>query len=310
MLADGTSEYVALTFSLAESGRPITFIASWAGSFCYALQLYFDFSGYSDMAIGLARMFGITLPMNFNSPYKSQNITLFWRRWHMTLSRFLRDYLYIPLGGNRKGKTRQLINLMLTMVLGGLWHGAGWNFALWGLLHGLFLIIHNGWVNLSGAFNLKLNRFFSWWLTFSAVLFAWVPFRAESLAATFNLWKGMLGINGLYLPDWMAQYVNNFEPWLSQHNITFVGMFHQIGAMKLIDVLWFVMLSFIIFYLPNTQQLMHRYRPVFERKKYYQLQNIKGYWRPSLKWSLMVSFLFIYATLSLTRISEFLYFQF
>ena len=113
--------------------------------FAYTFQIYFDFSGYSDMAIALARMFGIVLPWNFNSPYKALNISDFWRRWHMTLSRFLRDYLYIPLGGNRRGEFRRYVNLMVTMGLGGLWHGAAWTFVLWGLFHGAGLAIQHGW---------------------------------------------------------------------------------------------------------------------------------------------------------------------
>ncbi len=310
VLADGMTDYVSLSFNLAETSTPITFFAAWAGSLCYALQLYFDFSGYSDMAIGLARMFGIILPMNFNSPYKARNITLFWRQWHMTLSRFLRDYLYIPLGGNRKGKIRQIINLMITMVLGGLWHGAGWNFALWGFLHGFFLVCHHTWTQMTTYLNLRLNRFFAWSLTFSAVLFAWVPFRAATLDGTFNLWRGMLGINGFFLPKWMAKYSHGYEDWMAEYKVSFVGIFHQVGAVKLMDILWFVLLFTILFYLPNTQQFMARYRPVFEAKKYYQPTKLKRAWRPTVAWSLLLSFLFVYATLSLTRMSEFLYFQF
>lgn len=310
VLADGTSNYVNLTFVLAESDASVTFVAAWAGALCYAFQLYFDFSGYSDMAIGIARMFGVILPMNFNSPYKSQNITIFWRRWHMTLSRFLRDYLYIPLGGNRKGKARQWINLVLTMVLGGLWHGAGWNFALWGFLHGLFLVIHQFWMRVIVRGRFTLHRVFSGWLTFSAVLFAWVPFRAETLEGTLNLWRGMLGINGWFLPQWLASHATVFQPWFTEHHIVFVGIFHQVGSTKVMDVLWFVLLFIIAFYMPNTQQIMHRYRPVFENRKNYQAKTVKVTWRPTLKWSLITSFLFVYATLSLTRISEFLYFQF
>ncbi len=310
VLADGTSDYVNVTFALAQTGTAITFFAAWAGSLCYAFQLYFDFSGYSDMAIGIARMFGIILPMNFNSPYKSTNITLFWRRWHMTLSRFLRDYLYIPLGGNRKGKARQLINLMITMVLGGLWHGAGWTFTLWGFLHGCYLIIHNAWHQLSQFFGIKLHKLFAWWITFSAILFAWVPFRALTFESTINIWRGMLGMNGFYLPKWMKKFSNNIEPWTSDIPISFVGIFHHLGPVKLMDILWFVLLFIIAFYMPNTQQFMQRYRPVFEATKNYKIKTLKLFWRPSLGWSLMISFLFVYATLSLTRISEFLYFQF
>ena len=122
-----------------------SFFDAWCGVFAYSFQLYFDFSAYSDMAIGLGLLFGIKLPLNFFSPYKANSIIDFWYRWHMTLSRFLREYLYIPLGGNRKGKIRKYINLLLTMFIGGLWHGAGWNFALWGLCHGVALVINHGW---------------------------------------------------------------------------------------------------------------------------------------------------------------------
>src|SRR5205823_6416729 len=124
----------------------LTFLSAWIGVLAYTFQLYFDFSGYSDMAIGLSRLFGIKLPLNFNSPYKAENISDFWRRWHMTLSRFLRDYLYIPLGGNRRGPWRRYTNLVITMGLGGLWHGAGWGFLVWGLLHGAYLCVHHAWL--------------------------------------------------------------------------------------------------------------------------------------------------------------------
>ena len=128
-----------------ERGRPLAASAAWLGVIAYTLQIYFDFSGYSDMAVGLCLLFGVRLPYNFNSPYKAWNITEFWRRWHMTLSRFLRDYLYVPLGGNRHGRARRYVNLMLTMLLGGLWHGASWTFVIWGGLHGAYLVVNHGW---------------------------------------------------------------------------------------------------------------------------------------------------------------------
>src|SRR6185295_12069340 len=151
----------------------------------YTLQLYFDFSGYADMAIGASLMFGIHLPINFNSPYKASSITEFWRRWHMTLSQFLRDYVYFPLGGNRKGKIRRQTNLLLTMLLGGLWHGAGWNFVIWGGLHGFYLIINHGWRALrqkhGNAHRANtIGNVFSIALTFICVVIAWVFFRAET----------------------------------------------------------------------------------------------------------------------------------
>jgi alginate O-acetyltransferase complex protein AlgI len=142
LLADPISVLVGPVFTL---GAQPQLVEAWIGALAYSFQLYFDFSGYSDMAIGLSRMLGVKLPLNFNSPYRAANISEFWRRWHMTLSRFLRDYLYVPLGGNRDGARRRYRNLMLTMLLGGLWHGAGWTFVVWGGLHGVYLVLHHGW---------------------------------------------------------------------------------------------------------------------------------------------------------------------
>ncbi|MCP2228853.1 alginate O-acetyltransferase complex protein AlgI [Pseudomonas silensiensis] len=143
LLADPISTYADPVFHAAATGQAIGPMIAWVGAIAYTLQIYFDFSGYSDMAVGLSMLFGIHLPINFNSPYKARNIIEFWRRWHMTLSQFLRDYLYIPLGGNRKGETRRLVNLMLSMLLGGLWHGANWTFVIWGALHGAYLCINH-----------------------------------------------------------------------------------------------------------------------------------------------------------------------
>ncbi|MCI5177845.1 MAG: MBOAT family protein, partial [Candidatus Electrothrix sp. AW3_4] len=145
VLADNLAYYVSPVFQSAESGNSIPFFYAWQGALAYTFQIYFDFSGYSDMAVGIARLFGISLPINFNSPYKAASIIEFWRRWHITLSRFLRVYLYFPLGGNRKGTKRKHFNLILTMLLGGLWHGAGWTFVIWGGLHGIYLMINHGW---------------------------------------------------------------------------------------------------------------------------------------------------------------------
>ena len=145
VLADGVAPFANTVFGLAETTQGVPVEAAWIGTLAYTLQIYFDFSGYCDMALGLARLFGIRLPINFNSPYKATNIVDFWRRWHITLSRFLRDYLYIPLGGNRQGKARRYVNLLATMVLGGLWHGAAWTFVAWGALHGTYLIINHAW---------------------------------------------------------------------------------------------------------------------------------------------------------------------
>ena len=206
VLADGVSVYANPVFNLAEQGEAIDFFAAWGGALAYTFQLYFDFSGYSDMAIGIARIFGIILPLNFYSPYKAANISEFWRRWHMTLSQFLRDYVYIALGGNRKGKISRYSNLLITMLLGGLWHGAGWNFVIWGGLHGTYLVINHSWQFIlhrnSAAHiqNSSLYRYFAWFLTMLAVIIGWVFFRATSLDGALTIIQGMIGLNGISLP--------------------------------------------------------------------------------------------------------------
>lgn len=198
VLADGISPYADAIFKAADAGVSPDFAEAWLGAVAYTLQLYFDFSGYSDMAIGLSWMFNVRLPFNFNSPYRATNISDFWRRWHMSLSQFLRDYLYIALGGNRKGVVRRYANLMATMVLGGLWHGASWSFIIWGFLHGLYLGINHGFRALCGpalTARLDRNRLFSvaaWLLTMLSVITAWVLFRAETLAGAGRMLQGML----------------------------------------------------------------------------------------------------------------------
>jgi alginate O-acetyltransferase complex protein AlgI len=145
VLADTFGAFADVGFDAARDGAALTLFEAWYATLAYALQIYFDFSGYSDMAIGLARLCNVRFPLNFDSPYQASSIAEFWRRWHITLGRFLRDYVYIPLGGSRAGERRRMVNLMATMLLGGLWHGAAWSDVLWGALHGLFLVIHAQW---------------------------------------------------------------------------------------------------------------------------------------------------------------------
>lgn len=196
VIADGISPYADAIFNVAAQGQVPTFQEAWLGSLAYTFQLYFDFSGYSDMAIGLSWMFNIKLPFNFDSPYKARNISDFWRRWHMTLSAFLRDYLYIALGGNRKGAVRRYVNLFLTMLLGGLWHGASWTFVFWGGLHGLYLAINHGFRAVTAPIAAKLDdsKVFavaSWCLTFLAVVVAWVFFRAPTFSSAGRILVAM-----------------------------------------------------------------------------------------------------------------------
>lgn len=192
IIADYFSPHASAVFDLAD--RP-TFIEAWAGALSYTMQIYFDFSGYTDMALGLAYLFNIKMPYNFDSPYQSNNMIEFWRRWHMTLSRFLKDYLYIPLGGNRLGKPRKYLNLMITMLLGGLWHGAGWTFVIWGGLHGLYLCINHGFRAMKCEIHWLMARL----ITFTAVMVAWIFFRAKDLGNALNVLYGCAGLNGIDL---------------------------------------------------------------------------------------------------------------
>lgn len=198
LVADNISMIADRAFEAANLGQ-VGPLHAWEGAITYAMQIYFDFSGYSDMAVGVSLLLNIQLPYNFASPYRSTNIIEFWRRWHMTLSRFLRDYLYIALGGNRKGNVRRYTNLLSTMVLGGLWHGAAWTFVIWGTLHGLYLVINHGWrwfaqkAGLVGKGGFPA-RALGWLLTMLGVLVAWVFFRATSVEGALSMLKAMAGI--------------------------------------------------------------------------------------------------------------------
>lgn len=198
VMADGLAPYADAVFTAADAGLQLESGEAWLGSVAYALQLYFDFSGYSDMAIGLSCMFNVKLPFNFSSPYQARNISDFWRCWHMSLSQFLRDYLYVPLGGNRLGSARRYLNLGITMLLGGLWHGASWSFVVWGALHGVYLTINHGFRALLGERlrqRLADNAAYSlvsWAMTLVAVLLAWVFFRAQTLGGALHLISTMV----------------------------------------------------------------------------------------------------------------------
>jgi D-alanyl-lipoteichoic acid acyltransferase DltB (MBOAT superfamily) len=226
----GSSPEVALTAS-----------AAWLGVTAYTLQIYFDFSGYSDMAVGLSLLFGVRLPYNFNSPYRAWNITEFWRRWHMTLSRFLRDYLYVPLGGNRHGRTRRYVNLMLTMLLGGLWHGASWTFVIWGGLHGAYLVVNHGWQYLreklgwsgggAGA-GAALARGAGIALTLLCVMVGWVYFRAPDLASANGIVMSMAGMAGEVPLSALAGYSDGLLAWIAGFSL--IALFGR-NSQQLID---------------------------------------------------------------------------
>lgn len=252
VLADLFSEYATPFFTDIDKGLSSNFFDSWVGVLSYTLQLYFDFSGYTDMAIGMSKLFNIDLPLNFNSPYKAKNIIEFWRCWHMTLSTFLRDYLYIPLGGNRHGQFRRLLNILITMLLGGLWHGASWNFVLWGGLHGFYLIINHSWENFRTKYQspkiLGLDLFYST-LTFLAVTIAWVPFRASDLASTVKILKYMFGYDGITLPYFLQPIQSLFFKLLPEASIAFTA----ISSKK---ILFYLIIGLVIVrFAPNSQTI-------------------------------------------------------
>lgn len=218
VIADRLSPWVAQGF---DNPMGLNLLASWASSLSYTFQIYYDFSGYTDMAMGAALMLNIKLPQNFNSPYKALSIRDFWSRWHMTLSHFLREYLYIPLGGNRNGLPETCRNLFITFLLGGIWHGAGWTFVIWGVLHGLATVIHRLWVKT----RLRMPKFLAWAVTFLFVNVAWVFFRANTLDDALRVLKGMIGLHGVVLPKfckfaWVIAQGFNFAapPLYGFHN--------------------------------------------------------------------------------------------
>lgn len=214
IIADRFSNYANAGFQYVEKGDILNTAEAWGASLSYTFQLYFDFSGYCDMAIGLGLMFGIMLPINFNSPYQSLNISEFWRRWHITLGRFFKECLYIPLGGNKINKLLECRNLFVVAFLSGIWHGAGWGFIIWGILHGSAMIIHRlySW-NFKNFIeqnkNKKIYQFFCWFLTFNFVNIAWVFFRAENVQAAFSILQSMFGFVLIDIPNkWHQTFVN------------------------------------------------------------------------------------------------------
>ena len=309
-IADNLAPYADRLFATANASVPLGFFEAWLAVLTYGFQIYFDFSGYSDMAIGLARMFGIRLPLNFDSPYKARSIIDFWRRWHITLSRFLRDYVYIPLGGSHHGLTLQLCALLVTMLLGGLWHGANWTFVIWGGVHGLLLAINHLWratalsdisESLLGApaYNALCLA-----ATFLSVMAAWVLFRSQSLAAADFILSGLIGANGFgaALPDYV--------------------LLHGVPAHKLIQSLfetqsWTIVpitataicagLLFVVWVLPNSQEIMS-YRVLLPVRSRWRFAR----WRPNAAWFAIAVGLFYWSLscMVMLDIRPFTYFAF
>jgi len=281
VIADGLAPTANLVFAKADAGNLVSSIEAFAGTFAYSFQLYFDFSGYSDMAIGLALLFGIRLPVNFRSPYRADSIIEFWRRWHITLSRFLRDYLYIPLGGNRKGATRRATNMMTTMLLGGLWHGAGWTFVIWGGLHGASLLINQIWAGVILRHpGLRLPKSVAVGLTFVTISFFWIFFRAETVDGALNIISGM----------------GNFDAGLMSQSQ--LALLLGAGVQKVYYTVGLFILAFaIVFGAPNAAS--------------YYLDGKSGFkFNPDLAHLIFVVAMWVVIILTIGDSSEFLYFQF
>jgi len=318
VLADGISVFVNPVFAAAETGITLSFAEAWGGSLAYTLQIYFDFSGYSDMAIGLGRMFGILLPLNFNSPLRAVNFIELWRCWHMTLSRFLRDYLYFPLGGNRKGGFRRYVNLLLTMTLGGLWHGAAWTFVVWGMFQGICLMVNHGWHSIRRVLghdlssSTRLGRGLSIVLTFLVFAVSLTVFRGESFTGSTRMLNAMFGGNGIVLPAALAGMTGGLEPWLATHGIRFGEHVPNELASWSTGFEYITVLLCIAWFLPNTQQFMRDFRPAFDSIRETTVREEVSHLRfeVSTRWAVIIGLVFLVSVGSLTRVSDFLYFQF
>ncbi|WP_316206159.1 MBOAT family protein [Bradyrhizobium sp. SZCCHNR3058] len=298
MIADELSQFVSPIFTHLDAGGTVPSHFAWLATLAYTLQIYFDFSGYSDMAIGLALLFGVRLPVNFRSPYRCLSIIEFWRCWHITLSRFLRDCLYIPLGGNRQGSGRRYLNLMTTMLLGGLWHGAGWNFVIWGGLHGAYLVTNHLWRKLRGTDGkpkAAATRVLSWSVTFGSVVLAWVFFRAATLGGALRMFSGMFGypLEGpAYVPSGVFTTFG-LPIWVGSDGFFWLGATMMTSA--------FV----IAIGLPNALQILG-YREY--RRPPEHVGTLR--WRPSAGWAALVAAALTVSLFGMWQRLEFLYFQF
>jgi alginate O-acetyltransferase complex protein AlgI len=295
VIADGLGLEVDQLFPQLASGQTAGLEPAWRAALFYTFQLYFDFSGYSDMAIGIARMFGIILPLNFFSPYRATSIIEFWRRWHITLSRFLRDFVYIPFGGNKRGPARRYVNLMGTMLIGGLWHGAGWTFVFWGGLHGLYLCVNHLWRAAPlplclRVLPLPVRALAGWVITFGAVIVAWVFFRAPDFLSAFAVLRNMF--YGPLVPV-------GFTPHLFtlQNNTDFTFAIAAVTALIM----------------PNAYQWLRNYNPAVHFE--YHGSETFGFlrflqWQPSFYALLVILAMGCWAVSNLDQNREFIYFRF
>lgn len=277
VIADGIAPWVNDIFARADS---LTFLEAWIGALGYTMQLYFDFSGYSEMAIGLGLVLNLKLPVNFNSPYRALSMIDFWRRWHMTLGLWVKNYLYIPMGGGRCGVVRKMRNLFASMLIIGLWHGAGWTFVFWGGAHGIMLMINHLW----RMTKIEMPKVLCWLLTFLGIVVCWVFFRAETFHAAWQVLTAMTDFWNIVLPANKAQSLS----LLSNFGVTF----GEISNASLIHLRTLLLLTAGTVVIPNPLQLVLKY------------------FHPTWKWGIVLSAMFLYTITKLNHYSEFLYFQF
>ena len=320
MIADSLAVYADAGYAMVETGHPLGTASAWVAVLCYSFQLYYDFSGYSDMAVGLARMFGFRLPVNFYSPYQAASIIDFWRRWHITLSRFLRDYLYFPLGGNWRGPRRRYFNLGVVMLLGGLWHGANWTFVAWGGVHGLMLGLNHSWraIPLSRHPVLKgaAARGIAILMTFVAVTLAWVPFRADTLTHAGTMLSAMFDPHGVasilrfldvqffHLKGVAGAFMDWFRPrelWPLALPPDYVATARPLG-------LFLVAIAIATFIMPNTYQIFGRFNPALGLPEETTMGRVLA--RLDRRVATVVAAMFLLALLRLSHVSPFLYYQF
>jgi D-alanyl-lipoteichoic acid acyltransferase DltB (MBOAT superfamily) len=293
VLADGIARYSDSAFDAVAQGAVLSFVEAWSGAISFTMQIYFDLSGYSDIAIGIACLFGFRFPFNFESPYKASSLIEFWHRWHITLARFFKDYVYIPLGGSRNGCLKRSVNIFIVMLVGGIWHGTSFSFIFWGAAHGVCLVMNHFWRQLCGLLDFSLQRknilieTVSRMGTFLTVAVLWVFFRSENLEVALSMIQSLLGLHAPITDDF-----NNVK--ISE------------------DRLWFLLL--IVWTLPNMKEIMSVY---FDADKTFgavsHIKNSKKrwyHWYPNTWWSAFVTILFVISILELTTSRQFIYIQF
>lgn len=281
VVADSLAEWSNFVFSNAGS---VSSLAAWIGTLAYTFQLYFDFSGYSEMAIGLGLMLNLKFPVNFNSPYTSASFIEFWRRWHMTLGLWVREYLYIPLGGNRRGEMRKYFNLFIAMLVVGIWHGAGWTFVFWGGIHGILLLLNHGWRYMGG----NLPRVIAVPMTFLCCHLCWVFFRAESFSDACQLIRSMTDLFGMSLSVGALPL-----GWTNMLNIIGMAPASSSFELSIYCIATMFVLMFVVQFVPNPYCMLER-----------------GYLRARKLLFIIIVLLLLFSLMGITKTGEFLYFQF